>query len=108
MTVDGVPPRLPLSIDEIQAELTRRRPGQSRLTTPRDEEDRVEILSGVVDGVALGTPIAMLVRNKDQRSQDYDEMALKYRPSHADATYDAKYHCHGEEGFGSEKRSVRV
>jgi len=100
VTVDGVPPRLPVSREEIQAELTRRRPGQSRLTTPRDEKDEVEILSGVVDGVALGTPIALLVRNKDQRSGDYDEMALKYRPSHADATYDAKYGVRAVAGGG--------
>jgi len=100
VTVDGVPPRLPVTREEIQAELTRRRPGQSRLTTPRDEKDEVEILSGVVDGVALGTPIALLVRNKDQRSGDYDEMALKYRPSHADATYDAKYGVRAVAGGG--------
>lgn len=91
VTLDGCPPRLPIDVAEIQAELARRRPGQSRLTTPRNEDDLVEILSGVSDGVATGTPIALLVRNKDQRSNDYDEMALKYRPSHADATYDAKY-----------------
>jgi len=100
VTLDGVPPRLPISVEEIQTELTRRRPGQSRLTTPRDEVDQVEILSGVVDGVALGTPIALLVRNKDQRSNDYDEMALKYRPSHADATYDAKYGVRAVAGGG--------
>jgi chorismate synthase len=100
VTVDGVPPRLPITTEEIQLELTRRRPGQSRLTTPRDEADVVEILSGVVDGVALGTPIALLVRNKDQRSNDYDEMALKYRPSHADATYDAKYGVRAIAGGG--------
>jgi chorismate synthase len=100
VTVDGVPPRLPISVEEIQTELTRRRPGQSRLTTPRDEADQVEILSGVVNGVALGTPIALLVRNKDQRSDDYDEMALKYRPSHADATYDAKYGVRAVAGGG--------
>jgi chorismate synthase len=100
VVVDGVPPRLPISTAEIQKELTRRRPGQSRLTTPRQEDDQVEILSGVVNGVALGTPIALLVRNKDQRSNDYDEMALKYRPSHADATYDAKYGVRAVAGGG--------
>eukprot|EP00614_Pseudopedinella_elastica_P013831 CAMPEP_0172585584 /NCGR_PEP_ID=MMETSP1068-20121228/4996_1 /TAXON_ID=35684 /ORGANISM="Pseudopedinella elastica, Strain CCMP716" /LENGTH=459 /DNA_ID=CAMNT_0013380099 /DNA_START=16 /DNA_END=1395 /DNA_ORIENTATION=- len=100
VTVDGCPPRLPITTEEIQLELTRRRPGQSRLTTPRDEQDLVEILSGVVDGVALGTPIGLLVRNKDQRSNDYEEMALKYRPSHADATYDAKYGVRAVAGGG--------
>eukprot|EP01036_Dinobryon_divergens_P033306 gene33306-43062_t len=89
--VDGCPPRLPLSTEDIQRELNRRKPGQSRLTTPRDEEDIVEILSGTVDGITTGSPISMLVRNKDQRSKDYEDMEAKYRPSHADATYDAKY-----------------
>eukprot|EP01038_Epipyxis_sp_PR26KG_P005501 gene5501-7616_t len=98
--VDGCPPRLPLTTLDIQKELDKRRPGQSRLTTPRDEEDMVEILSGVANGVTLGTPISMVVRNKDQRSGDYDEMAAKYRPSHADATYDAKYGVRAIAGGG--------
>ena len=98
--VDGCPPRIPLSELDIQAELDRRRPGQSRLTTPRDEDDIVEILSGVVDGVTIGTPISMMVRNKDQRSQDYSDMNAKYRPSHADATYDAKYGVRAVAGGG--------
>lgn len=98
--VDGCPPRLPLTTEDIQKELDRRKPGQSRLTTPRDEDDRVEIMSGVYDGVTLGTPIGMVVRNKDQRSKDYDEMAAKYRPSHADATYDAKYGVRAVAGGG--------
>eukprot|EP01035_Chromulina_nebulosa_P041702 gene41702-56460_t len=72
--VDGCPPRLPLSTEDIQRELNRRKPGQSRLTTPRDEEDIVEILSGTVDGITTGSPISMLVRNKDQRSKDYEDM----------------------------------
>eukprot|EP00177_Eucheuma_denticulatum_P006442 GFKZ01011747.1.p1 GENE.GFKZ01011747.1~~GFKZ01011747.1.p1 ORF type:complete len:426 (-),score=53.01 GFKZ01011747.1:1626-2903(-) len=100
VTIDGVPPRLPLSRDEIQVELDRRRPGQSRIVTPRNEPDAVEILSGVSDGISLGTPIAMLVRNKDQRSQDYDTMAVAYRPSHADAAYDAKYGIRAVAGGG--------
>jgi len=100
VTIDGCPPRLPISAPEIQAELARRRPGQSRLTTPRNEDDLVEILSGVTNGVAMGTPIGLLVRNKDQKSNDYDEMALKYRPSHADATYDAKYGVRAVAGGG--------
>jgi len=98
--VDGVPPRLAISTEEIQAELDRRRPGQSIITTPRKEEDTCEILSGVGDGVTLGTPIAVLVRNKDQRSQDYSEMGVAYRPSHADATYDFKYGIRAVAGGG--------
>jgi len=81
-------------------ELDRRRPGQSKITTPRKEEDRCEILSGVIDGVTLGTPIAVLVRNKDQKSQDYSEMQVAYRPSHADATYDFKYGIRAVAGGG--------
>ena len=72
VVIDGCPPRLPLCIDDIQPDLERRRPGQSKLTTPRDEADQVEILSGVYEGLTLGTPIAMLVRNKDARPQAYD------------------------------------
>ena len=100
VTVDGCPPRLPLNREEIQVDLDRRRPGQSRIVTPRNEPDAVEILSGVVDGVTIGTPIAMLVRNKDHRSQDYDTMAVSYRPSHADAAYDAKYGIRAVAGGG--------
>jgi len=98
--VDGCPPRLPIDRDAIQAELDRRRPGQSRITTPRKEDDRVEILSGLLDGLTLGTPIAMLVRNKDQRPQDYQEMEVAFRPSHADATYQAKYGIQARSGGG--------
>ena len=93
VTLDGCPPRIPISRDEIQVDLDRRRPGQSRITTPRNEADAVEILSGLnPEDITLGTPLAMLVRNKDQRSGDYleNDMSVAYRPSHADATYDAK------------------
>ncbi len=100
VVIDGCPPRLEISPEDIQFELDRRRPGQSKITTPRKEEDRCEILSGVFEGKTLGTPISILVRNKDQRSQDYDEMAVKYRPSHADATYDAKYGIRNWQGGG--------
>ncbi|CAM9612198.1 unnamed protein product, partial [Heterosigma akashiwo] len=101
VTLDGVPPKIPITREEIQKELDRRRPGQSRLTTPRNEDDQVEILSGVSpDGLTLGTPIGMLVRNKDHRSQDYDTNAIAYRPSHADATYDAKYGIRAVAGGG--------
>jgi chorismate synthase len=98
--VDGCPPRLPLDQEAIQAELDRRKPGQSRITTPRKEDDRVEILSGLLDGLTLGTPIAMVVRNKDQRPQDYREMEVAFRPSHADATYQAKYGIQARSGGG--------
>lgn len=100
VVIDGCPPRIPIDVSEIQRELDRRKPGQSRLTTPRDEDDTIEILSGVYNGVTLGTPIAMMVRNKDQRSKDYNEMSEKYRPSHADATYDAKYGIRSISGGG--------
>ena len=97
-------PKLALGIvqEEIQLELDRRRPGQSRITTPRNETDTCEILSGMApDGsTTLGTPICILVRNKDQKSQDYSEMAVAYRPSHADATYDFKYGIRAIAGGG--------
>lgn len=100
VVIDGCPPRLEIDISEIQAELDRRRPGQSKITTPRKETDTCEILSGIFEGKTLGTPIHILVRNKDARSQDYDEMAQKYRPSHADATYEAKYGIRNWQGGG--------
>ena len=101
--LDGCPPRVPITRDEIQVDLDRRRPGQSRITTPRNEADAVEILSGLnPEDITLGTPIAMLVRNKDQRSGDYleNDMNVAYRPSHADATYDAKYGVRAIAGGG--------
>ncbi len=91
VVIDGCPAGVQLDGAMIQQELDRRRPGQSSIVTPRDEGDRVEILSGVLDGVTLGTPIALSVRNKDHRSTSYDEMQHSYRPSHADYSYDAKY-----------------
>jgi chorismate synthase len=100
VVVDGCPPRLPISREEIQLELDRRRPGQSRITTQRREADEVEILSGVQDGLSTGTPIALLVRNSDQRSGDYEEMRTKFRPSHADYTYQAKYGIRSWQGGG--------
>ena len=103
VTLDGCPPRIPLTREEIQYDLDRRRPGQSRITTPRNEADAVEIMSGLTqDGITTGTPIAMLVRNQDQRSQDYleNDMNVAYRPSHADATYDAKYGVRAIAGGG--------
>jgi chorismate synthase len=98
--IDGCPPQLRISAEEVQRELDRRRPGQSRIVTQRQEADQVEILSGVLDGVTLGTPIALVVRNEDQRSRDYDEMREKYRPSHADYAYDQKYGIRAWSGGG--------
>ncbi|HEU4612760.1 MAG TPA: chorismate synthase, partial [Kofleriaceae bacterium] len=100
VVVDGCPAQLPLDVDHIQAALDRRKPGQSRLVSQRKEDDRVEILSGVLDGVTLGTPIAMMIRNSDARSKDYDGIARAYRPSHADYTYDAKYGIRAVAGGG--------
>ena len=85
--LDGCPPKLKIEIDQIQNELDRRRPGQSKITTPRNEEDKLEILSGLKEGITLGTPITMLVRNKDQRPGDYSNLDQVFRPSHADGTY---------------------
>mmetsp|Transcript_1443 Transcript_1443/g.1969 ORF Transcript_1443/g.1969 Transcript_1443/m.1969 type:complete len:437 (-) Transcript_1443:46-1356(-) len=103
VVLDGCPPRIPVTREEVQVDLDRRRPGQSRITTPRNEADAVEIVSGLTpDGISLGTPIAMMVRNKDHRSSDYleNDMSVAYRPSHADATYDAKYGVRAIAGGG--------
>jgi chorismate synthase len=98
--VDGCPPRLALSVEDIQPELDRRAPGQSRIVTQRKESDTVQILSGVYEGQTLGTPISLLIPNENQRSADYAEMRDKYRPSHADYTYDAKYGVRDWRGGG--------
>ena len=100
VVIDGCPARVPLDREMIQAELDRRRPGQSDIVTPRNESDTVEILSGVLDGLTLGTPIALSVRNKDHRSTAYDEMQHTYRPSHADFCYDEKYGIRAWAGGG--------
>ncbi len=100
VVVDGCPSGLEISEAEIQIDLNRRRPGQSKLTTPRQEADTVRILSGVFEGRTTGTPIAMLVENTDQRSHDYDDMETLYRPSHADYTYDLKYGFRDPRGGG--------
>lgn len=105
VVVDGCPPGLPLSAEDIQAELDRRRPGQSRLTTQRQEADRVRLMSGVFEGMTLGTPIAMMIENRDARPQDYEEMRDIYRPSHADMTYDLKYG--GRHWMGGGRASAR-
>src|SRR5213592_3004307 len=100
VVIDGCPPRIDISEADIQRELDRRRPGQSKLTTQRKEEDRCEILSGVFEGKTLGTPLTMMVRNKDARPEDYREIAGKFRPSHADYTYEAKYGIRNWQGGG--------
>ncbi|MBP6880906.1 chorismate synthase [Candidatus Saccharibacteria bacterium] len=100
VVIDGCPAGIEISREEIQLELDRRRPGQSIVTTDRDEADQVEILSGISEGVTLGSPIAMLIRNKDQRSQDYGNLAEVYRPSHADFTYEQKYGRRAVAGGG--------
>jgi chorismate synthase len=100
VVVDGCPPRIPLEAAPIQADLDRRRPGQSKITTPRKEADRCEILSGVFQGRTTGTPIGILVRNEDARPEAYTEMETLYRPSHADYTYQAKYGLRDHRGGG--------
>ena len=100
LVIDGCPPRIDIAEADIQRELDRRRPGQSKLTTQRKEEDRCEILSGVFEGKTLGTPIAIAVRNKDARPEDYREIAGKFRPSHADYTYETKYGIRNWQGGG--------
>ncbi len=98
--VDGCPPRIPLTEADIQPWLDRRRPGQSRFTTQRQEPDQVRILSGVFEGRTTGTPIALQIENVDQRSRDYSNIAASYRPGHADLTYDLKYGIRDYRGGG--------
>lgn len=98
--IDGCPPNVPIDIAFIQSELARRKPGQSKITTPRKEDDIVEILSGVYNGLSTGTPIGFMVRNADQRSGDYDNMKDLYRPSHADFAYATKYGIRDHRGGG--------
>ena len=98
--VDGVPSGIPLSVDDLRIDLQRRRPGQSPLVTQRQEDDEPEILSGVFDGRTTGTSIAILIRNTDQRSSDYSDIRDKYRPGHADYTFDARYGFRDYRGGG--------
>jgi len=98
--IDGCPPRMELSVEDIQKELKRRRPGQGKGTSPRKEEDRVEILSGVYEGKTTGTPIALLIWNKDVDSEPYEELKDVFRPGHADFTYQAKYGIRDHRGGG--------
>ena len=109
--VDGCPPGLPLSAEDIQQELNRRKPGTSRHVTQRRESDSVEILSGVFEGLTTGTPIGLLIRNEDQRSQDYSKIAGAFRPGHADYTYLQKYGIRDYRGGGrasARETAVRV
>ncbi|MDE7260139.1 MAG: chorismate synthase, partial [Lachnospiraceae bacterium] len=100
VVVDGCPAGLPLTPDDIQPYLDRRKPGQTRISTPRKEADAVEILSGIFEDRTTGTPISMLVRNTSQHSADYSEIANFYRPGHADYTFDAKYGFRDYRGGG--------
>lgn len=98
--IDGCPPGLDLDMDFIQSELNRRRPGQSHITTPRDEPDQVEFLSGIFEGKSTGAPLAFMIRNRNQNSSDYNNLKDIYRPSHADYTYQQKYGIRDHRGGG--------
>ena len=109
--IDGCPPGLALTEDDLQIDLDRRKPGTSRYTTARREDDEVQILSGVFDGVTTGTSIGLLIKNKDQRSQDYSKIADRFRPGHADYTYQQKYGTRDYRGGGrssARETAVRV
>lgn len=100
VVIDGAPAGLPLSQEDIQLFLDRRKPGQTAISTPRREDDQVEILSGVFEGLTTGAPISLMVRNTSQKSSDYSEIASYYRPGHADYTFDAKYGLRDYRGGG--------
>ena len=100
VVVDGCPAGVELNEDDIQVFLNRRKPGQSKYSTPRSEDDKVEILSGTFEGKTTGTPVSMIVYNKTQRSNDYSEIASYYRPGHADYTFDMKYGFRDYRGGG--------
>src|SRR5687768_4514310 len=100
VVIDGCPPRIELTEADVQPDLDRRRPGQSKIVTPRKESDTVQILSGTFEGKTLGTPISMWVKNEDARPEAYSEMATKFRPSHADYTYQTKYGIRNWQGGG--------
>src|SRR5437867_1571068 len=100
VVVDGMPPGIAIEAADVQRELDRRRPGQSAITTQRQEADQAELLSGVFEGVSLGTPIAILVRNTDARSRDYDALREVFRPGHADYAYAEKYGVRDHRGGG--------
>ncbi|WP_417392389.1 chorismate synthase [Gimesia sp.] len=109
--IDGVPPGIPISVEDLLIDLNRRKPGQSKIVTQRKEADHPEILSGVFEGITTGTSLAILIRNEDQRSKDYSDIKDKYRPGHADYTYDAKYGFRDYRGGGrssARETNVRV
>ncbi|QDV52953.1 chorismate synthase [Gimesia fumaroli] len=109
--IDGVPPGIPISVEDLLVDLNRRKPGQSKIVTQRKEADHPEILSGVFEGITTGTSLAILIRNEDQRSKDYGDIKDKYRPGHADYTYDAKYGFRDYRGGGrssARETNVRV
>lgn len=106
--VDGMPADIPISIEEIQKELNRRRPGQSHITTGRAESDEVELLSGVMGGVSTGCPIGFIVRNRDHHSDDYQNMRDVFRPSHADFTYQSKYGIRDHRGGGRSSARITI
>jgi len=109
--IDGVPPGIPISVEDLLVDLNRRKPGQSKIVTQRKEADHPEILAGVFEGVTTGTSLAILIRNEDQRSKDYSDIKDKYRPGHADYTYDAKYGFRDYRGGGrssARETNVRV
>src|SRR3954449_9674548 len=111
VVIDGVPAGMELSVDDLRPDLRRRRPGQSKVTTQRKEDDEPEILSGVFEGKTTGTSLAILSRNEDQRSRDYGDIKDKYRPGHADYTFDAKYGLRDYRGGGrssARETNVRV
>ena len=109
--IDGVPPGIPLSVEDLMVDLNRRRPGQSKIVSQRDEPDEPEMIAGVFEGRTTGASIAVLIRNKDSRSRDYDKIKDLYRPGHADYTYDAKYGFRDYRGGGrssARETTVRV
>ncbi len=106
--VDGMPAGIPIDVEFIQQELNRRRPGQSQITTSRQEADRVELLSGVFEGKSTGCPIGFIVRNTNQHSSDYDNMRMLYRPSHADYTYACKYGIRDHRGGGRSSARITI
>src|SRR5918993_5218696 len=109
--IDGVPPGIELSVDDLRPDLERRRPGQSKVTTQRKEADEPEILSGVFEGRTTGTSVAILIRNADQRSKDYSDIKDLYRPGHADYSFDAKFGFRDYRGGGrssARETTVRV
>ena len=100
VVIDGCPPGIVLDLEFMQAEMARRKPGQSKIVTQRQEGDAFEILSGVYEGRTTGTPIGIIIRNEDQKSKDYNHLLDAYRPSHADFTYDQKYGFRDHRGGG--------